>query len=355
MKLVYNSYKWLLLIIFITLFFINTITFCAISFVINLLTLLIEPKFRKMVFNWGFLIFVILVLSVPLMIDFSKKQLLENSLILSRGLILISFLYFLMKDVSSEAFYKKIKNYLPEDSVKIISLSISILPKVKIHLSNEINNLKNKHFKINEVGLNIFKSIISIADNIANSLENHPKRNIVIITGKIHQGKSTTALQISNELITKGVKVSGIISESINHCGKRIGYNVIDLKTMNKTKLATIEPLQNAIDKIGCFYFLNDGMKFAYNALDQLYLKDSEIVFIDEIGKLELSERGLYKAIIGLLDSQIQCLVFVIRDKFIKDVEKKFNINPTLLIDINNEENQSPSSLNEKLISLIRS
>lgn len=355
MKLFYNCYKWLLLIIFITLFFINTITFCVVSFIINLLTLLIEPKFRKLVFNWGFLIFVILVLSVPLIIDFSKKQLLENILIVSRGLILISFLYFLMKDISSESFYKKIKKYLPEDIVRTTSLAINILPKIKIYLSNEINNFKKGHFKINKVLFNIFKSIISIADNISNSLEAQNKRNIVIITGKIHQGKSTIALQISNELIAKGIKVSGIISESINESGKRIGYNVINLKTMDKVKLATTEPLQDAAEKIGCFNFFIDGITFAHNSLDPMYLKDSEIVFIDEIGKLELAERGFYKSIIGLLDSQVQCLVLVIRDKYVKNAEEKFNINPTLLIDINNKENQSLSFINDKLISLIRS
>jgi molybdopterin-guanine dinucleotide biosynthesis protein A len=104
---------------------------------------------------------------------------------------------------------------------------------------------------------------------------------------------------------------------------------LIDFETTNQ---------QNTIS-VGKFHFSNKAFETANEYLVNINPKPNTEIIIDEIGKLELNEQGLHKALTHHLhlirksDSQHK-LVLVVRDSLLEAVKTKFDINDALVISI---------------------
>jgi len=86
--------------------------------------------------------------------------------------------------------------------------------------------------------------------------------------------------------------------------------------------------------KVGHFTFDNDiFLQFSDTTIRQC-MDGKDWIIIDEIGKLELAEKGFHKLTEGLLllKKQHQKYLFVVRDTLIDQVVKKYKIeNATIL------------------------
>jgi len=56
-------------------------------------------------------------------------------------------------------------------------------------------------------------------------------RRIIILTGELGTGKTTTILKATKELKTKGLNVGGMITQEIRKKGTRVGFRIIDIST----------------------------------------------------------------------------------------------------------------------------
>ncbi|MGD9580747.1 MAG: nucleoside-triphosphatase [Vampirovibrionia bacterium] len=348
------KYKsWLLITIFISLFMLDNLSGCIVGSLTLLFIIIFEKTIRKMFTKPGFLAFIIIVMAVPVLWNFSLENILYNLLILIRGIILIAIIFIAGKDISSTKFYNNIQEKLPEELIDVIKISSSILPAMLANIEKEFKSTKISKISFCKSFINLFEIMINTAEDLTLKLKNNSNKNIIIITGKKHEGKSSLALKLAKFARKNNYKVKGIISISENENQKRCGYKALDLETNKVTPLATTKEINNYKEKCGPFFFYKEGFEFTSKILDNNFFENNEIIFIDEVGKLELKEEGFYKQINNALLSEKQlAIVLVIRDEYINLIEEKFNVKATNIIKVAEKNYQSSK---ETFISAISS
>jgi len=108
----------------------------------------------------------------------------------------------------------------------------------------------------------------------------------LLISGPPASGKSTLISKMVDFLRKGGIKVGGIITPEIRENGIRMGFKVVNLMTLKESVFASINYESNY--KVGRYFV--DVELFESIAIDALEKaeKESEIIVIDEVGKMEL-------------------------------------------------------------------
>lgn len=332
MKTLIKYDKCIILFLFFISFLIKGLSACLYALLLICLLLLYEKKLLKHFINPGFLVFLSITILIPSIAYPVPQKIIENILIVSRGIVFIFSLYLLFKDIENSKIYPYLEKILPNELKTTMNIALKLYPDIKIILAKIWNDIKrDKKISIN-ILMQLFDNFIQLADKFENDIEVLEKGKVYIITGKIHEGKSTLAYNTAVKLISRNLRVGGIISKSINKDNQRVGYEIIDLKSGKKSPLATINKPDNFFEACGPFYFYKEGMDFAFHSLSLDYLKDIDVVFIDEVGKLELSEKGFYKSIIQLLNSRDYAIVLVARNEHLDEIKRKFNFEDIRII-----------------------
>jgi nucleoside-triphosphatase THEP1 len=182
------------------------------------------------------------------------------------------------------------------------------LPPVKIFAANPVSEIKTM---VIQTGLWL--------EHIRN-FEFTPM--VIIISGEKGSGKSLLMLEISRMCNQTGFKISGIIQPSLFVDEKHIGYSIMNITSGQTKTLAGLDS-GAAANSVGKYYFYEDGLKFGHLALQNT---NSEIVFIDEIGPLELSGKGWAQDLKQQLNKSPQIILITIRPSLIKEVILQFEI-----------------------------
>ena len=146
---------------------------------------------------------------------------------------------------------------------------------------------------------------------------------LYILTGNIQTGKTTALLNWCKQRND----VSGIATPVIN--GKRYFLNIATTDTF---KMEADETETNILN-IGRFTFSQAAFDTA-NAILQQPSK-SQYVIVDEIGPLELQNKGLYESIIFLLKENKSNLLLVVREKLVEAVIEFFKLQQVTILTIN--------------------
>ena len=149
-------------------------------------------------------------------------------------------------------------------------------------------------------------------------------KGLLIISGEVNSGKTLTIEKLILLLQSTGKKVGGVYSKGIFRENIKIGFNIIDIKSGKVKHIASIAPQDNFILNQGRYYFDPD-IFYEYNnkLINSL---DADVIFIDEIGYLELKGKGFYPSVKNLLEYFSGKLVFVIRSIVLDEVLNKFNL-----------------------------
>ncbi len=152
------------------------------------------------------------------------------------------------------------------------------------------------------------------------------KRMIKIITGNIDSGKTTFVKEVA-----KGWGLAGILSLKVFSNGMHIGYNAFDLLTNRTYILARkkdIELLEGPC--IGDYNF----SQHTFDILTEQYSGFTKNMVIDEIGPLELQDKGFSKLLENLLANRSvdTDLVLVIRNRCLYACIDKWNLEPSEII-----------------------
>ena len=149
---------------------------------------------------------------------------------------------------------------------------------------------------------------------------------IIIISQPIRSGK-TTALMNRINLITD---TDGILSPDVNGVRK-----ILLIGKKNLIHFETLKPEDTTV--IGRFNFLNKAFDISNDYLINIQPKENSEIIIDEIGKLELIEKGFFKSLTHHLQlirqpNSNHRLVLIVRDTLLKEVMSKFNIQDAKVI-----------------------
>ncbi len=145
------------------------------------------------------------------------------------------------------------------------------------------------------------------------------KKKIYILTGPIQTGKTTRLF----EFIKTKKNVAGILAPVVN--GKRTLFNIVT----KQLKILEIEKPDSSTITIGKYHFLKSTFDWANLKLMEGFNSEPEWLIVDEVGKLELKNEGLSKAITEIFKSGKNIktkIVLVVRDSLLDKVVEYYNI-----------------------------
>ena len=99
--------------------------------------------------------------------------------------------------------------------------------------------------------------------------------------------------------------------------------------------------------RIGRFYFNEEGIQFGKNILDLSNQNNSDFIIVDEVGPFELRGKGWSESLETLILSENNNMIWVVREKLVYDILRRFGITDALIFDISED---STEEVIEKLI-----
>jgi len=153
-------------------------------------------------------------------------------------------------------------------------------------------------------------------------LRHRKERSCIIISGEVGAGKTRAAEQLVVALKKEKITVGGVLSPRIVQDGVTIGYTVFDLTSGEERLFAALNPPGIVV---GRFFVDQEALDLARRAIGGA-AQNAQVVFVDEVGRLELEGAGLALAVDTLLNSSA-LPVLLIRDSFVPAVVKTFSIN----------------------------
>ena len=163
--------------------------------------------------------------------------------------------------------------------------------------------------------------LASVVGLIRAQIEKQRKKQPILLVGGIGSGKTATGLRLLSLLRSYGIQVGGILAPRLLKDEETIGYSIIDLATNATHLFAGLEPSDI---QIGKFYLSQAGLDLAERTIRNA-LNESPVVFIDEIGRLELEGGGHAHAVRQLLQSD-SVPVLLVRDTLVEQVVRTFEI-----------------------------
>jgi len=158
---------------------------------------------------------------------------------------------------------------------------------------------------------------------------------IFIVTGEKGAGKTSALIEAIDKLKGAGVSVGGFISPRIRVDGKTIGYYLEGVLDGRRQILMT-ETEQNGFQKIGRFWLDPNVIKRVTSTIEEQALSPS-VIFIDEVGRLELEGRGWDEVLRSLLLTNV-VVVLAVRMAFVDEVLKYYSIINAALYSCGSEE-----------------
>ena len=155
---------------------------------------------------------------------------------------------------------------------------------------------------------------------------------IYIITGGKHAGKTTFLLKKIAELSISGKTVAGIISRGDFVAGKRHNFYAVNIEDKDEKLLMSEDNIQDS-NKIGKFYFSEETFNWGQIIIEKAILSTTEVLVLDEVGRLELGGKGWESILSKMLKSDKE-LYLVFRKEHVLELINKFSIADYQIVNI---------------------
>jgi nucleoside-triphosphatase len=144
----------------------------------------------------------------------------------------------------------------------------------------------------------------------------------LLLEGRPGSGKTTLARRVVEELRAAGIRVSGFTTEEIRHGRTRVGFAIEAVSGLRATMAHVDLP---GPPKVGRYGVDLDG--FESIALPALRAR-TDVVVLDELGKMELGSEQFRKAVMALFDgdASIVATVHVFRTPFTDRLKRRSDV-----------------------------
>ncbi len=239
--------------------------------------------------------------------------------------------------VGTELYNPVIRNFFQKTAIKNLPLALELSVESLPFFIESIPDLKSLIRK----PVSIFYSVLSQADRRLAELKGkgNTARKIFIISGPVGGGKTTFTGKITEFLKDQDIKAEGILSERIMDGSKTTGYDIIDITT-GKREIFLRENEKTGKETIGKFYISPEGLAKGRSILGKLIKGRTGIVIIDEVGLLELQGRGWNDVINQLLEKSSNHLLITVRDKYVDEVKKKWELSDAVIFNVPDDDNR---------------
>ena len=233
--------------------------------------------------------------------------------------------------LGTELYNPKIREYFAQSYFKqlplALQLSLESLPVMIANTPDLKTIIKNPTLFVHQ--------IMSFADFRLNEIKNNSTFNkkVFLITGGVGAGKTSCIKHFIENFKTKNIFISGIYSSRVTENGVHAGYNIVSVSTGKAVRFLRTTG-DSSQKTIGSFYIYNEGIVAGEEALQN---SNTEIVFIDEVGRLELAEEGWYKSIKKIISRSKNHLILVVRKEVTNEIIEKFQLKPIFILNINED------------------
>jgi len=148
----------------------------------------------------------------------------------------------------------------------------------------------------------------------------------LLVVGEPRSGKTSWCKGYIDERRESGSSVGGILSPAIEKQGQRVGSNALNLLTGEEIPFARLSCHRcfKEGEVVGDYTISRDGILFACDAIERAVESRCDLVVIDEVGPLELRDKGLMPAVELALASPVNVLI-VIRSSLKEALMKHFS------------------------------
>lgn len=202
---------------------------------------------------------------------------------------------------------------------KAITLAFTSLPVIIERLPQSKNFFKQRKTAMSSVFL--------LAEELLEFMEQEPPphRNVFLVSGKVHGGKSSFVELLVEECREAKFNVAGFIASGTFKQNKRDSFTVTDLSTNKSFLLGSLRKESNWI-KHRDFYFdpqsFKQGEEIIAKGLDDM----ADLIVLDELGPMELAGNGWSNALKLLEKNYDLAQVWVVRERIVKEVKDRWNI-----------------------------
>ncbi len=158
---------------------------------------------------------------------------------------------------------------------------------------------------------------------------------IHILTGPVHSGKTTLLKNVTVQLKSQNIFVTGFLSLYTEDKEKFIGYDLYDLQRETRAPFIRKEGKKHW-ERIGSYFFVPESLDHAQNIIRRSATAD--ICAVDEVGPLELEGKGLWPALKEIFSLSIPDYILVVRKTIIKNWLGILGEIPTEIFDIADKE-----------------
>jgi nucleoside-triphosphatase THEP1 len=196
-----------------------------------------------------------------------------------------------------------------ELSFESLPIMISTVPEFKELMKNPVS---------------VIYGVISQIEYRLDEMKEKLSRKVIMVTGTIGQGKTTMIQKIVETLWEQDISVRGIYSPRIMENEQTSGYDVVDIESNTRVPFLR-RSLEDEFARIGNYEIIPDGLEAGIHALANSVNAKSRLVVIDEVGKLELEDKGWSEKLTELM-AVSTVLLLAVRDSFTEKVIQKWNI-----------------------------
>jgi len=162
---------------------------------------------------------------------------------------------------------------------------------------------------------------------------NSMNNKIFFITGPQGAGKTTFVKELAALFKEYGFSTGGFIAEGYWDNNLRSGFDIVDIDGKERELLCNTIAGEGD-EQFRRFFFKQKGLQFGNQILEKTAGKNL-IVFIDEVGALELEGRGWANAIEKLIENPPAAMIWTVRENIAETISARFDIFPDALWNIN--------------------
>ncbi len=163
------------------------------------------------------------------------------------------------------------------------------------------------------------------------------RKDVFILTGKINRGKTTLTRQIASKLRENGIIVRGFVTLSNSNDKYRNAYYIKDVITGDEAELCSTH-VDKQKPNFGRFYFEEKGFKLGCDIILQSIETPTELVIVDELGPMEVNDRGWAPAIEKVVESNVCAQFWVVREKLVKVMMRKWNLGNVIVFRLEEDD-----------------
>lgn len=258
---------------------------------------------------------------------FNKEGLFAGISMILRMFILLSGFSALSVELRNPLVKTMLFNQGLGNLYQAVGMAFSFLPAL-IEQNNKAKEiLKNPLFFLTKT--------INTADYIYKFyLDKNPSRRVIFISGEKNQGKTTFFENLAKNLIINKINIAGFVALGIFKNNEKTDFYIKNINSDEKIHLASVNKISDI--KIGKFYFDKKAFEFGEKIINS-NVNNSNIFFIDEIGQLEIKNKGWFDIIENLFTYSSKLQIWTVRKNLIKKIIHKFAINHAIIFDIDKD------------------